>query len=178
MRRIHGRRATATRAIPCKSCVNSMSLNRASASNSPTAVCWPNPISSATNPPGVQRRKCRGNQPAINVQTIIARKQRLRRLIIAHLYRKRIAIALWHIGRIRDDEIEQLARYGCEQVTFVESARDQRRHSVPRSLAQLPAPPRRFPSRESRAAGSLLASATAIAPDPVPTSTMRSLAMR
>ena len=43
---IHGRRATTTRAIPCKSFVNSMFSNRASASNSPTATCWPNPISS------------------------------------------------------------------------------------------------------------------------------------
>src|ERR1700721_1788495 len=67
------------------------------------------------------RRQCRipsRNQPPVHIEAILARKQRLRRFMLAHLHTQRLAIPLRHIRRIRNNQIELFTSRRPQQIAL------------------------------------------------------------
>ncbi len=65
-----------------------------------------------------KRRECRRNQPPVDVEPILAGKQRQRRLMVADFDRERVAIGRRHVRRIGDDEVKTLCTNRREQIPF------------------------------------------------------------
>jgi hypothetical protein len=120
----------------------------------------------------LQHRKSRGNQPPIKSQPSLAAKQRYRRLMLADFDGQRIPIPNRNIRRIGNHHLKPLVRNRRQQVALSE-------FDAPRNPVPLRIPARNLQRRAGNidrvilALGSSRASATAIAPDPVPTSIMR-----